>query len=88
MQLINDLNSNFEIYLRFNEQDLPLAKIKVGIDHCQLLPGQTALTIDQVIHLVKNLRHRGIPLQIIDSKKVIPVYGVQISIKKSRITIT
>lgn len=88
MQLINDLNSNFEIYLRFNKQDLPLTKIKVGIDNCQLLPGAKALTIAQFIHLVKNLRHRGIPLQIIASKKAIPVYGVQISIKKSRITIT
>lgn len=87
LQLINDLNPNYEIYLRIKNQDYPLAKIKVGANNCQLLGGKSALNIRQLIQLVKNLHRRGIPLQIINDEKSTSVYGIQISLEKFRITL-
>lgn len=85
LQLINDLNPNYKIYLRIKKQDYPLAKIKVGANNCQLLSGKSALNIRQLIQLVKNLHRRGIPLQIINDEKSTSVYGIQISLENFRI---
>lgn len=86
--MINDLNPNFKIYLRINSNDVPLEKIKVGSNTCQLFPGTRALTIAQLIRLVKKMHRRGIPLQVMTEEDSVAIYGVRISLKDTKITLT
>lgn len=86
LQLTNDLNPNFQIYLRTNNEDLPLTKLKIKTNECYLITGKKALTIKHLQKLAKNLHHRGIPLKILLDEEI-PVYGVQISIENSTITL-
>ncbi|TSO25974.1 hypothetical protein [Lactobacillus sp. LL6] len=86
LQLIKNLNPDYFIYLKIKENILPLGKIQITSNNCLLLAGNEALTIKQLIKIVKNLRKRGIPLLIKDSS-LLSVYGIQISLKNSRIII-
>ncbi|MGQ5709340.1 hypothetical protein [Lactobacillus sp. PSON] len=83
LQLINNLNPNYFIYLKINENILPLNKVQITSDKCLLISGTQALTINQLVKMVKNLHKRSIPLLIKDSSLL--VYGIQISLKDSRI---
>ena len=74
--------------MRINSEDFPLEKIQVGAINCQLLAGSHALTIAQLVNLVKKLHRRGVPLQMIAANNSAATYGVQISIEKARITLT
>lgn len=83
LQLINNLNPDYFIYLKINENILPLNKVQITSDKCLLISGTQALTINQLVKMVKNLHKRSIPLLIKDSSLL--VYGIQISLKDSRI---
>ena len=86
LQLINNLNPDYFIYLKIKEDISPLAKLQITSNKCLLLAGKEALRIRQLIKIAKNLHRRGIPLLIKDSS-FLPVYGIQISLKDSRIVI-
>lgn len=88
LQLTNDLNNQTTFYLTIKGKILPLAKLKITADGCLLYPGQHPMSKLKIIHLVKQMHHKGIPLWIMDGKEKIPTYGIQIKDNGSWIRLT
>lgn len=78
LQLINDLNTNTNFYLKVNDQILPWGKLTIENDRCLLYPGQNAMTKSKLIKLVGRIHGRGIPLVVIANDQEIPLFGLQI----------
>lgn len=87
LQLINNLNQNINFFVQINDTRLPLSKITITNTECLIYPGKKALTKAQILSLIKNLHHKGISLKIVDKEKRIPIYGIQINLEKSIVTL-
>lgn len=53
LELINNLNQDFQFYLKFNEKELPLSKITVAHNVYLALPGQRAITKDRSLNYLE-----------------------------------
>lgn len=87
LQLIDNINQDFYFYVRVNEKDLPLSKITVSSDGFLAYPGKQAVTKRKIIKLFKNMHNRGLSLFIFYNNQRIPVYGIQISIENTSVTL-
>lgn len=80
IQLINNLNQDFSVYLQINDQKYPLAKVTLTADECLLNPGTRIMTKKALFNLIRKIHHRDITIFMIKDNKKLPVYGVQVVI--------
>lgn len=87
IQLINNLNQNFSIYLRIKQEVYPLTKITFTANECLLYAGQRAMNKKQLFNLIRNIHHRNIAIFMVKDEQQLPVYGIQVAINEKRVTL-
>ncbi|MDF7638531.1 hypothetical protein PT285_03790 [Lactobacillus sp. ESL0791] len=88
LQITADLDQQTKFYLSLGKNMLPLAKIKIAGNECLLYPGKIAMTKEKFNRLIKNLHHRSITLWLVDGKKKIATFGIQIAPDGQKIKLT
>lgn len=88
LQLSNDLSNQTNFFLTIDTKITPLSKLKISSTACLLFPGHIPMTKAKIVHLVKNVHKRDIPLYIKNGEEKIPVYGMQITPEKNSVRIT
>lgn len=88
LQLTNDISAQANFFLTINSKTIPLSKLKISSSACLLFPGQKPMTKAKIVHLVKNMYKRDIPLYILNGQERIPVYGIQIETEQNSVRIT
>lgn len=82
IELTNNLNQAYALYLKIHQQSLPLAKVTVTAQACLLYPGKRAMTKQHLFNLVRRIHHRQVTVWMVNRQKQIPVYGIQVSVDK------
>lgn len=85
LQLIDNINQDFQIFCQIQDKNLPISKITVSANDFLAIPGQKAITKRKIIRLFNKMHNRGLSLFIFYQDKKMPVYGIQISLEKSQI---
>lgn len=88
LQLTNDVSDQTVFFLTVNTKIVPLSKLKISSTACLLFPGQKPMTKAKIVHLVKSMHKRDIPLYVKNGEEKIPVYGIQITPENNSVRIT
>lgn len=88
LQMTNDLSNETSIFLTIQKKTYPLTKLQISSTECLLFAGTNPMTKAKLIHLVKNLHGRNIPVYIVSENTKIPVYGVQIIPEQNSLRLT
>lgn len=85
LQLIDNINQDFYLYIRIDGKNLPLSKITVSSGEALAQTGKKPMKKHKIFKLFKKMHDHGTPLYIFYENNKFPVYGIQTSIENSSI---
>lgn len=79
-ELINNLNQDFQFYLKINNQEYPLSKITVAHNCYLAQTGKRAMSKKQIVKLFGKMHNRNSTFKMFINQKEYPIYGLHLSI--------